>query len=161
MRWEICFNLSVLRMLSFALDLHWRRQRVPAAPAGRPALQAGVAARAAEYAASGGQPASADGRWRQHTALPAGQDYGPLPYLAYVLYAPLYLAGPIITFQDFAWQLRRKAVPSWRMVRHAGAAALPAADLADSAAVRLALLLRATCRRCCATLPSSRQTGCV
>jgi membrane-bound O-acyltransferase GUP1_2 len=27
-------------------------------------------------------------------------------YLAYVLYAPLYIAGPIITFNDFMWQVR-------------------------------------------------------
>jgi D-alanyl-lipoteichoic acid acyltransferase DltB (MBOAT superfamily) len=26
-------------------------------------------------------------------------------YLAYVLYAPLYIAGPIITFNDFMWQV--------------------------------------------------------
>lgn len=158
MRWEICFNLSVLRMLSFALDLHWRRQRVRGSPAGRPALQAG-AARAAEYAASG-QPTTADGRWRQHTPLPADRDYGPVPYLTYVLYTPLYLAGPIITFQDYAWQLRQQAMPSWRMVRRDGAPASPAAHLADSAAAKLVHLTRAACRRCCATLPSSRPTGC-
>ena len=26
-------------------------------------------------------------------------------YLAYVLYAPLYIAGPIVTFNDFMWQV--------------------------------------------------------
>jgi D-alanyl-lipoteichoic acid acyltransferase DltB (MBOAT superfamily) len=26
-------------------------------------------------------------------------------YLAYALYAPLYIAGPIITFNDFIWQV--------------------------------------------------------
>lgn len=27
-------------------------------------------------------------------------------YLAYVLYPPLYIAGPIMTFNDFMWQVR-------------------------------------------------------
>lgn len=27
-------------------------------------------------------------------------------YLAYVLYPPLYIAGPIMTFNDFIWQVR-------------------------------------------------------
>lgn len=39
--------------------------------------------------------------------LPAAGDYGLWPYLTYLLYPPLYLAGPIITFQDFGWQRKR------------------------------------------------------
>lgn len=27
-------------------------------------------------------------------------------YLAYVLYPPLYIAGPIMTFNDFTWQVK-------------------------------------------------------
>ncbi|THH01688.1 hypothetical protein EW026_g1057 [Hermanssonia centrifuga] len=34
-------------------------------------------------------------------------DYSLVNYISYVLYAPLYIAGPIITFNDFMWQLRR------------------------------------------------------
>lgn len=26
-RWEICYNMTLLRMLSYSLDLHWRRSR--------------------------------------------------------------------------------------------------------------------------------------
>ena len=36
------------------------------------------------------------------TALLRGQDYGVEWYLAYMLYAPLHAAGPIITFNSFA-----------------------------------------------------------
>jgi D-alanyl-lipoteichoic acid acyltransferase DltB (MBOAT superfamily) len=32
--------------------------------------------------------------------------YSLVNYVAYVLYPPLYLAGPIITFNDFMWQVR-------------------------------------------------------
>ena len=35
----------------------------------------------------------------------AMEDYGFFNYLAYVLYSPLYLAGPIITFNDFVHQV--------------------------------------------------------
>ena len=28
-------------------------------------------------------------------------------YLAYIFYPPLYIAGPIITFNDFMWQVNR------------------------------------------------------
>lgn len=33
------------------------------------------------------------------------EDYGFLSYLAYALYSPLYLAGPILTFNDFVYQV--------------------------------------------------------
>lgn len=32
--------------------------------------------------------------------------YSYMNYLAYVLYPPLYIAGPIMTFNDFLWQVR-------------------------------------------------------
>jgi len=31
--------------------------------------------------------------------------YNPLNYFAYVVYPPLYIAGPIMTFNDFYWQV--------------------------------------------------------
>ncbi|BEI85833.1 hypothetical protein CcaverHIS002_0601200 [Cutaneotrichosporon cavernicola] len=34
-------------------------------------------------------------------------DYSLVNYLAYTLYPPLYIAGPIMTFNDFVWQLQR------------------------------------------------------
>jgi hypothetical protein len=33
------------------------------------------------------------------------EDYGLLNYLAYILYSPLYLAGPIVSFNDFVHQV--------------------------------------------------------
>ncbi|CAG8546695.1 15239_t:CDS:2 [Acaulospora colombiana] len=33
--------------------------------------------------------------------------YNFVNYLAYTLYSPLYIAGPIMTFNDFIWQMRR------------------------------------------------------
>lgn len=31
-------------------------------------------------------------------------------YIAYVLYPPLYIAGPIMTFNDFMWQVSLQLV---------------------------------------------------
>ena len=38
--------------------------------------------------------------------VPHGAEhYSALNYVAYVLYPPLYIAGPIMTFNDFMWQV--------------------------------------------------------
>lgn len=47
---------------------------------------------------------------RDRIATPANpKDYSFRNYLAYILYAPLYLAGPILTFNDYISQLRYRA----------------------------------------------------
>lgn len=35
----------------------------------------------------------------------AEQDYSFINFMAYCLYPPLYIAGPIMTFNDFLWQV--------------------------------------------------------
>ena len=38
--------------------------------------------------------------------VPHGAEhYSALNYVAYVLYPPLYIGGPIMTFNDFMWQV--------------------------------------------------------
>ena len=45
---------------------------------------------------------------KQRQAVPHPEElYSLSNYLAYIIYAPLYLAGPIITFNDFMWQVCR------------------------------------------------------
>lgn len=102
MRWEICFNLCILRMLSYALDLHQHRQIARALSVQHHAPRA----RTEHSRAEGEAPRS-----RQQATLSLVGDYGLLTFLAHMLYAPLYLAGPIITFHDFARQLRTAASP--------------------------------------------------
>lgn len=47
---------------------------------------------------------------RDRIASPANpKDYSFRNYLAYILYAPLYLAGPILTFNDYISQIRYRA----------------------------------------------------
>lgn len=44
---------------------------------------------------------------KQRTAVPhPPQFYSFSNYFAYILYPPLYIGGPIITFNDFIWQVR-------------------------------------------------------
>ena len=86
-RWWIHYNLLTLRMISFGMDLHWRR--------------------------SGGGHTKARRRSpcrsiRTSTSRPRREvRYSLGEYLAYVTYPPLYLAGPTCTFNAFASQLRR------------------------------------------------------
>jgi D-alanyl-lipoteichoic acid acyltransferase DltB (MBOAT superfamily) len=46
-----------------------------------------------------------DYRKRVSTSLPE-DEYSLLNFIAYCLYPPLYIAGPIMTFNDFIWQVR-------------------------------------------------------
>ncbi|KAJ1949253.1 glycerol transporter [Linderina pennispora] len=80
-RWDVTFNITMLRMMSFALDYHWQRQQADA-----PAV-----------------PATD----KQRVETPCfAEDYCLINYWAYLAYPPLYLTGPIITFNDFVWQMR-------------------------------------------------------
>ena len=43
---------------------------------------------------------------KQRVTVPHGAEhYSALNYVAYVLYPPLYIAGPIMTFNNFMWQV--------------------------------------------------------
>ncbi|BEI92502.1 uncharacterized protein CcaverHIS019_0501300 [Cutaneotrichosporon cavernicola] len=79
-RWHVSFNITMLRIVSFALDYHWRAQPQSTPPT--------------------------DQRGRAAQAHPEA-DYSLVNYLAYTLYPPLYIAGPIMTCNDFVWQLQR------------------------------------------------------
>ncbi|KAI9803872.1 MAG: hypothetical protein M1825_001752 [Sarcosagium campestre] len=88
-RWEILFKVTVLRLISFNMDYYW------------------------SLAMSGGSPIEkkqldpANLSERDRIACPAKpRDYSFRIYLAYCLYSPLYLAGPILTFNEYLSQLR-------------------------------------------------------
>lgn len=88
LRWDICFNLCTLRMLSYGMDLHWARC------AARTAAR-GVRGKPSSPPANAALPATLPG---SHAAL--------LSFLAYALYPPLYIAGPIMRYSDFLAQQR-------------------------------------------------------
>lgn len=78
-RWEICYNLTMLRMVSYSLDYIW---------------------------------ATGDGKYQwdrnshsRKRPLPSRDLYGYLYCVAHALYPPLYISGPIITYNDFVRQI--------------------------------------------------------
>ncbi|KAL6751087.1 MBOAT, membrane-bound O-acyltransferase family-domain-containing protein [Haematococcus lacustris] len=168
LRWHIHYNLLLLRMLSYGMDLHWavRSASAPAAapdtpataaaamPASTPPAPSTAAAAAAAAAAaphtplraplvaSAAAPGSGGGvggvRRRHPVPPPPGADpsamalqakvrveaprplgqYSLVLYCVYCLYPPLYIAGPIMTHNDFVAQLQGPGPsrPSWRQV---------------------------------------------
>ncbi|KAI9795578.1 MAG: glycerol transporter [Candelina submexicana] len=88
-RWEISFNITVLRLISFNLDYYWSLGSVGSSPIEKKQLD----------------PSNLSERDRVSTPAKP-QDYSLANYLAYALYSPLYLAGPILTFNDYIAQLK-------------------------------------------------------
>ncbi|KAK6539645.1 glycerol transporter [Orbilia ellipsospora] len=92
-RWEVHFNLTMLRVISFNMDYYW-------------ALTTGPDLEP--------PPSHLSDKDRVTTSHPMTY-YNFALYHAYCLYSPLYLAGPIITFNDFVAQnlhAARQALPS-------------------------------------------------
>ncbi|KAJ5773272.1 Membrane bound O-acyl transferase MBOAT [Penicillium paradoxum] len=88
-RWEVLFKVTVLRLISFNMDNYWSVEYPAASPIEKKQLD----------------PASLSDRDRvKIPAEPAAFTFRN--YIAYVLYSPLYLAGPILTFNDYVSQQR-------------------------------------------------------
>ncbi|RMZ70149.1 glycerol:h+ symporter [Pyrenophora seminiperda CCB06] len=89
-RWEVLFNFTVLRLISFNLDYYWSHtSRSSSSPLEKKQLD----------------PSNLSERDR--VCIPAQpSDYTFRNYFAYATYSPLYLAGPIITFNDYVSQCR-------------------------------------------------------
>ncbi|KAI1346144.1 MBOAT, membrane-bound O-acyltransferase family-domain-containing protein [Xylaria sp. FL0043] len=101
-RWEILFNITVLRLISFNLDYYWSLDRRSVSPIEKQL-----------------DPSSLSERDRVSTPAQA-KDFSFRNYVAYAIYAPLYLTGPIITFNDYISQLRYKpaSIEPSRTVRY-------------------------------------------
>lgn len=133
-RWSVNFNITVLRLISYNLDHYWaakqRELGSRAAGEGGSVLEVRNPERTSDEEARVGVTgeATADEEVEAEARLIEEQkkkqldpanisetdrvegpakygDYGFLSYLAYALYSPLYLAGPIITFNDFVHQV--------------------------------------------------------
>ncbi|CAM6106253.1 unnamed protein product [Calypogeia fissa] len=94
MRWHISFNMVMLRMVSFGLDLHWARV------SRRSTIDWEKHNKSCKFCQSGSSCYLA----RQE--LPIESDaYNVVTYFSYLLFAPLYVAGPIISYNAFTSQL--------------------------------------------------------
>ncbi|KAK6465181.1 MBOAT, membrane-bound O-acyltransferase family-domain-containing protein [Scheffersomyces coipomensis] len=85
-RWDVFFNFTLLRMLSFSLD-YLEKKRLKTPPNDKEILDLSYL----------------DDRQRLEAPLPLGE-YNFLNYIAYLTYTPLFIAGPIITFNDYIYQ---------------------------------------------------------
>ena len=94
-RWQINFNITMLRLVSFAMDYHWAKCE---------ANNGGQAGRAMGEVEREEREATYQERTRLTQHL---EEYNISNYLLYALYPPLFIAGPIMTFNDFNHQLRR------------------------------------------------------
>ncbi|KAK2460146.1 hypothetical protein APHAL10511_007825 [Amanita phalloides] len=85
-RWHVIFNMTMLRLISFNMDYYWSCNRQPdsSGPGDRLLTE------------------------KERQLVPHSADvYSFANYLAYILYPPLYIGGPIMSFNDFMWQHRR------------------------------------------------------
>jgi protein-cysteine N-palmitoyltransferase HHAT len=128
--WHLTLNLLVLRLISFNLDLHWAVKTARGdAPVVVQHQHSATAATAADKkhdddavivtgsTAAGGAAAAAAAvdvlseRGRVRTPHPL-DSYNLHYCLAYCFYTPLYLAGPILSYNTFVSYMRSPAVPS-------------------------------------------------
>ncbi|KZV94160.1 hypothetical protein EXIGLDRAFT_824417, partial [Exidia glandulosa HHB12029] len=80
-RWHVTFNFTMLRLVSFNMDWYWAAHRVGL-------LHVRVQSHPPTF-----------------HELPAYESF--MNYVSYILYPPCYIAGPIMTFNDFLWQMKR------------------------------------------------------
>ncbi|OCH89613.1 MBOAT-domain-containing protein [Obba rivulosa] len=92
-RWHVGFNITTLRLISFNMDYFWACRRT--GPVNTESVMTE--------------------KQRANTPHPLST-YNYQHYIAYALYPPLYIAGPIITFNDFMWQLQRPLSISSRSI---------------------------------------------
>ncbi|KAK5079095.1 glycerol transporter [Lithohypha guttulata] len=88
-RWEVLFNITILRLIAFNMDYFWSLSRDRA---GSPIEKKQL------------DPSALSERDRVSIPAPESAFTSFKTYLAYVLYPPLYLAGPILNFNDYISQ---------------------------------------------------------
>lgn len=91
-RWHVLFNFAMLRLVSFNMDYYW-------------ACKSKQVQDVKDHHKENAPPLT--DKERITTPLKnLDEDYGYLNFLAYVLYTPLLLCGPIITYNNFISQVR-------------------------------------------------------
>ncbi|GHP10858.1 glycerol transporter [Pycnococcus provasolii] len=98
LRWHVSFNLVVLKYLAYACDAIWASTPPPPTAA-------------STNAAPPLAVLSDDKRYRRLTEMRRSRgDYAsPVLYVAFILYPPLYIAGPTSSFNAFAAYVRQSA----------------------------------------------------
>ncbi len=122
-RWDVFFNFTLLRMLSFNIDylrrystinklnneiplteLHSNKSKISEEETTSPLLGP-ESEQIVKNPSENSTFSHLTERQRLDAPLPLS-DYSFKNYLSYILYTPLYIVGPIITFNDFIYQSR-------------------------------------------------------
>ncbi|KAL7708406.1 glycerol uptake protein [Lotmaria passim] len=129
MRWYVAFRMTTLRLIAFNYDL-WEATHCAARARERAADKHDTTCiecaqlREQNSSSSGGTalPAEASRCYKYRTECPRDLgDYNFLNYLAYVVFPPLYLAGPMSSFNAFVSYMRvpSTAMPARKMAVYA------------------------------------------
>ncbi|KAG5992432.1 hypothetical protein E4U43_003768 [Claviceps pusilla] len=102
-RWEVLFNITILRLISYNMDYYWSVGKGSVESIEKKQLD----------------PANLSERDRI-TISAEPDEYTFRNYVAYAIYAPLYLAGPILTFNDYISQqkFRAASIEKARTIRY-------------------------------------------
>lgn len=120
-RWDVFFNFTLLRILSFNIDYLRRLDQLSSSNNEIPLTSLSKAKNSNEEQISPllkeSQGIISELTERERLDAPLAIDtYSFKNYLAYILYTPLYIVGPIITFNDFIYQSYHR-LPSITMKR--------------------------------------------
>ncbi|KAJ3406493.1 glycerol transporter [Chytriomyces hyalinus] len=96
-RWWLPLRFVMLKMISFDMDSYWRYRKGNLENHVDICRECGKGGKADPFCPKGRLEIS---------HLP--EDYGFLHYIAYITYVPLYIAGPIIAYNDFISQLKNR-----------------------------------------------------
>ncbi|EDO19415.1 hypothetical protein Kpol_1002p62 [Vanderwaltozyma polyspora DSM 70294] len=110
-RWDVFFNFSLLRMLSYNMDYLERYHTLKSNDLNKKRLDSNSNSKTVPHNTL--MELSERERLTAPHPLTA---YSPVNYIAYVTYTPLYIAGPIITFNDYIYQTGRTL--SWINVKN-------------------------------------------
>ncbi|GME93774.1 unnamed protein product [Ambrosiozyma monospora] len=115
-RWDVFFNFTLLKMLSFNLDFIKRNDDLldgvknTSNKAKTSSEEESIPLREASESqpvTPNGSPSTKYLNERQRLDYPLEiSDYNYMNYLSYVTYTPLLIAGPIMTFNDYMYQTR-------------------------------------------------------
>ena len=120
-RWEVLFNITILRLISFNMDYY---SSIPQRGANGIEVSNPCCTNVTTLSNADKKkqldPANLSERDRIKISADV-RDYSFRNYLAYAAYAPLYLAGPIITFNDYISQSKHRAasIEGSRTIRYA------------------------------------------
>ncbi|SCU93296.1 LADA_0G02322g1_1 [Lachancea dasiensis] len=118
-RWDVFYNFTLLRTLSFNMDFLEKWEEVKAgkktvfaspAPPSKPELKRSTSSTLETICENGKKAVLLEERARL-SAPHHIQDYSLSHYIAYITYTPLFIAGPIITFNDYLYQ-SQQTLPS-------------------------------------------------